>query len=70
LGYINKVAAWVMYHDFEAEDSSRDLGSELDARAAVTFHRNFTAAVKYGDFQAGDFSTDIQKLWLTLSYGF
>ncbi|MDP6590607.1 MAG: alginate export family protein [Alphaproteobacteria bacterium] len=70
LGYIDKVVLWAMYHDFEAEDSSRDLGSEFDARAAVTVHKRFTLAVKYGDFQAGDFSADIQKLWLTLSYGF
>ncbi len=70
LGPVNKVVLWAMYHDFEAEDSSRDLGSEFDARAAATFHKRFTLAVKYGYLEAGDFSTDIQKLWLTLSYGF
>jgi hypothetical protein len=54
------------YHDFSPENGSGNYGSELDAAIIKKFIDKFTISVHYADYDAESFSTDTQKLWLTL----
>lgn len=56
------------YHDFDTDQGSADLGSEIDL--AVTYSINSRASVqlKYADYDADTFATDTVKTWMTLMY--
>jgi hypothetical protein len=60
-----KLAAY--YHDFQAEDSSEDWGTEWDLVATWPINKQFTTQLKYANFD-GDHPSfaDTEKLWLTL----
>lgn len=70
LSIFDNVTLLAMYHDFEAEDGSRDLGNEIDASISAAFHKHFTIDLKYADFDAADFSTDSKKIWTWLGVKF
>ncbi|WP_415911674.1 alginate export family protein [Neptuniibacter sp. QD37_11] len=59
-----------VYHDYEAEDSGADLGSELGFLAAKKFGKNYGLSLKYADYDAGDTKDDKSKLWLTATAKF
>ncbi len=61
-----------VYHDYEAETTSDDLGSEIGFVAAKKFGKNYGLSLKYADYDASDASgkTDTSKLWLTASAKF
>lgn len=62
-----KLAA--VYHDFQAEDSSEDFGSEIDLAATWPINEYFTTEFKFAGFSAdGNRYTDTDKLWLTLQF--
>jgi len=61
-----KIAAW--YHDYEADNGGADLGSEWDFLLAATFEHGLGASLKYASYEADTFSTDTDKLWVTLSF--
>lgn len=59
-----------VYHDYESEDTSADLGSEWGFVAAKKFGKNYGLSLKYTDYEAGDTGTDKSKLWLTATANF
>lgn len=61
-----KIAAW--YHNFEADNGSADLGSEWDLLLAANFKHGLGASLKYASYEADTWKTDVDKLWVTLTY--
>lgn len=57
-----------VYHHFDAENSSADLGSELDLLASIKVYKYFTLSLKYANYSSHSFSADIDKLWATVSF--
>ena len=60
----------VTYHDFSADTGGANYGTEWDAKICRSFMKNYTASVAYADYTADRFSTDTQKLWVTLGAKF
>lgn len=67
-GKLGPVKMAVVYHDFQAEDSSADFGTEVDVVATWSVNKQFTVQAKYAAFDTDDSSryTDTDKAWLTL----
>lgn len=63
-----KLAAF--YHDFSAENSSRNFGTEFDVALSKKFHKNYGLLLKYASYSADEFSTDTNKLWLQFTANF
>jgi len=66
-----KLAA--IYHDFEAQDGSRDFGDEVNLSIGKKVHKNVGVLLKYAEYDAGDSSTgkvDTEKLWLQITVTF
>lgn len=59
---------WVAsYHQYEA-DHYADYGSEWDASLSYAFLQRFTALAKFASYDADGYSTDADKIWLSLEY--
>lgn len=67
LGVLDSLSATAVYHQFEAERVSADFGSEIDLVVQAK-RRNWSALVKYADYQADGFATDTHKFWAQLEY--
>lgn len=67
LGGVKLVA---FYHDFEANEGSMDYGSEIDFVASYAFNKNYSVLFKYAAYDADEFSTDTDKVWLMLTAAF
>jgi Alginate export len=66
LGPVKLVA---VYHDFQAEDSSEDFGTELDLVATYPFNEHLTLQAKYANFDSdSDTFGDTEKFWLTAQF--
>jgi hypothetical protein len=66
LGPVNMA---VVYHDFQAEDSSEDFGTELDLVATWKFTKRFSMQAKGAHFESdSDRYTDTDKIWFTAQY--
>jgi hypothetical protein len=67
-GKVGFVKLGAVYHDFQAESSSADFGTEIDLIATWPVNKQFTLQAKYADFDSNDSSrfTDTTKGWLTL----
>jgi len=59
-----------MYHDFSSDEGSIDYGSELDIVLVKPINKTFKGILKFADYSADDFSTDTQKIWLSLEANF
>lgn len=59
----------VLYHHFEADDGSGQLGSEFDMAIGATF-RNAGVKLKYADYQAEGWSKDTRKFAITVQVPF
>jgi len=66
-----------MYHEFDAENGSMTYGDELDIAIShplnvgnIAFLKGASIALKYADYDADDFGTDTQKLWVTTQFKF
>ena len=58
-----------IYHDFQAEDSGEDYGSEVDLAATWPVNEHFITELKFAGFSAdGDRYTDTDKVWMTLQF--
>jgi hypothetical protein len=56
-----------VYHDFSSDKDGDDLGSEINLLAAKKFDANFSAGIKYAQYNAGDDAfayVDTDKLWV------
>lgn len=58
-----------VYHDFSADQGGADYGSELDLLAARKFG-DVTLLAKYASYNADEFATDTDKLWLMAQVAF
>jgi len=67
-GKAGPVKLGAVYHDFQAEASSADFGTEIDLVATWPLNKQFSLQAKYADFDSKDSSrfADTTKGWLTL----
>jgi hypothetical protein len=67
-GKLGPVKLAAIYHDFQAESSSTDFGTEIDLVATWAVNKQFTLQAKYASFDTDDSSRydDTDKAWLTL----
>jgi hypothetical protein len=65
---IDSLKALAVYHRFDAEDTSADLGSEIDLLVAMKLYKRFTVSLKYANYSSDTFAADIDKLWFTVAY--
>lgn len=65
-GKAGPVKLQAVYHDFSAEDSSANYGTELDLVATWVVAKGFSTQLKFADYDADDFGTDTTKVWLSL----
>jgi hypothetical protein len=61
-----------VYHDYEAETTGDDLGSEFGVVVAKQFNEHYGVSLKYADYDASTASgkSDTSKLWLTTTAKF
>ena len=67
----------IVYHDFNAQETSADYGTEWNLQVSRTFKtettypfKEWSASIKYADYDAEDLFTDTQKVWLTIGTKF
>ena len=65
-GKVAGVKLLAVYHGFETDEESEDLGSEIDLLAVKKINKNYTVGAKYADFSEQDDSGlgDKSILWL------
>lgn len=74
--WINGTTLEAAYHDFRAQSTSVDYGTEWDFQVRKSFTtkdfvvKNWTVSAKYADYQADQHMTDTKKLWLTVNTKF
>ncbi len=68
--HLDGIKLVLAYHDFKPENGSTDYGSEWDAAIVKKFNKMFIISVHYANYDAESFSTDTEKLWLTLGASF
>ncbi len=56
----------VAYHDFKADNTGADYGTEWDASIQQTFYDHYTVGLKYANYNADTLFTDTKKIILTL----
>ena len=64
---IKLLAIW---HEYDSDRGSADLGSELNLLASRQFAKRYTLTAKYADFDADTFSNDTRKVWLMAEAAF
>lgn len=67
---LGKYKVVLVYHDFEQQDGSLDYGDEWDASIGRTLGDRYNVGLKLARYRAKGFSTDTDKIWLTLHAGF
>jgi len=67
-GKLGPVKLAAVYHDFQAEDSGADFGSELDLVATWVFNKKLTAQAKIASFDGDDRYQDTDKVWFSVHY--
>jgi hypothetical protein len=60
----------VAFHDFEAENTSQDMGSEIDAQVVVPLEGGLKFLTKYANYDGASFAADRQKVMVELNYNF
>jgi hypothetical protein len=68
-GKIGPVKLGATWHDFQAEDSSADFGSEIDLVATWPVNKMLSLQLKYADFDSDDDTRyqDTKKAWMTVN---
>ncbi len=68
-GALGPVKLAGFYHDFQAEDSSDDYGTELDLVATWAYNSNLSFQLKYAGFSSdSDAYSDVDKAWMTVQF--
>jgi len=66
-GKLGPVKMAAIYHDFQAEDTSDDYGTEIDLVATWPVNKHFSVQAKYANFSAdSDRYDDTEKMWVSL----
>lgn len=68
LKYLANLDLTARYHDFEAERTGADLGSEWDAQVTAAINPKLSALVKYADYDGVAGFPSRTKLWVGLEY--
>jgi hypothetical protein len=69
-GRWDSLDAQLILHDFRSDTAGLDYGTELDGQLRYTAPWEQIFALEFGVYDAADFSTDTEKLWLWTSYRF
>ena len=56
------------YHDFQAQQTGADLGSELDFMATAQITPRISATAKFADYDGVPGFADRQKIWLGFEF--
>jgi hypothetical protein len=64
VGKVKGVKLLGFYHNYEADEGSADLGSEINLLAAYKIDKNYSVGVKTAMYSAGDSGNDVDKLWI------
>jgi hypothetical protein len=73
LGVNGTLAGWnlkLVWHDFGAEATGADYGSEWDTSVSRKFAKRYELLVKYADYSADELLTDTRKVWVQVAAGF
>lgn len=65
-GKVGPVQLAAVYHDFQAEATNTDYGSELDMVATWPVNKQLTLQAKYAKYDADELLTDTTKFWITI----
>ena len=57
----------VVFHDFQAEDTSADFGSEFDISLSKKINKHYSVLLKAAFYDSDGFATDTEKLWFMFS---
>mgnify|MGYP006418856191 FL=1 len=71
IGGIKGIKLFGAYHRFSDDDGSVDYGEEWNVGLAKAFPSRYgpiTLSLQYADYEADAFASDIDKLWLTVSF--
>lgn len=69
VGPFSAVGGTVIYHDFDADFGGANYGDEIDFVASAKWDK-FTFLVKYGEYNANDFSVDIRRLTFDINFAY
>ena len=69
-GAIADIKLSATYHDLSADVGGQHWGSEIDLVAAYTINKNYSVLAKFANYNADEYATDTNKLWLQLSAKF
>jgi hypothetical protein len=67
---VGRFALLGVYHDFSADSGEASWGTEFDAEVVYTTRWKQKIALKYAAYDANDWATDIDKIWLWTQWGF
>lgn len=67
---IKDVKLSATYHDLSSDEGSVDYGSEIDITAAYKINKNYNVLVKLAMYDADDYVTDTDKLWVQFAAKF
>jgi hypothetical protein len=73
IGIQATLAGWngqAVWHDFSAEATGLDYGTELDLSLSRKFAERYELLLKYADYDADGLFADTRKIWLQLSAAF
>lgn len=73
LGISAKHSIWraqAVWHDFAAEATGLDYGSEIDLLVACTIAKRYEIMLKFADYSADEGFTDTRKIWVQLGASF
>lgn len=62
-GKVSGVKLVAVYHDYESDEGSTDLGDELNLLATGKFGKRYYWGLKYADYSKGDVFNDTTKTW-------
>jgi hypothetical protein len=67
VGPLDTLGMQASYHDYQAERTSQDYGSEIDVQLQAKWKR-FTGLLKYADYTTDGLFTDTNKFWVQVEY--
>ncbi len=67
VGAFNGANFTAIYHDFSADTSGADYGSEIDLQLSAKW-KKLGLTLKFADYNADQFSVDTQKVWLEVNF--
>ena len=58
------------YHDFQADAGGMDYGTEFDASIGKKIGKHYNVQAFYANYNADEFKTDTEKIWLQVTMAF